>query len=143
MNNSENGCDNSTNKWDKGYPDGGNYWSDFDEPGEGAWDDNHDGLADTPYSIPGGDNLDHYPLMNTWNGSLPPVPSGDTNMDGTVNIADLTSIVSYLFASGNPPMPDLCIGDLNADGGVNIADLTYIVAYLFGAGPPPLDGCSD
>jgi len=51
------------NTWDNGYPSGGNYYSNFDEPSEGAWDNNSDGIADSPYKIPGGKSIDHYPLM--------------------------------------------------------------------------------
>jgi len=56
--------DNGLNNiWNDVYPSGGNYWSDFDEPGEGAWDNNSDGIVDTPYDIPGFGNQDLYPLM--------------------------------------------------------------------------------
>lgn len=49
----------------------GNYWSDYDEPSEGAYDDNDDGIVDSPYSIPIYNmkgkivdyNYDNYPLM--------------------------------------------------------------------------------
>jgi len=44
----------------------GNYWSDFDEPSEGAYDNNSDGIVDTPYNIPGGSNQDLYPLMHPY-----------------------------------------------------------------------------
>ncbi len=37
------------NIWDNNYPSGGNYWSDFDEPSEGAWDNDTDGIIDTSY----------------------------------------------------------------------------------------------
>jgi parallel beta-helix repeat protein len=57
----------SENSWDSGYPDGGNYWSDYsgedqfggpnqDQPGS-------DGIGDTPYVIDI-DSADRYPLMN-------------------------------------------------------------------------------
>jgi len=58
--------DAGNNTWDNGYPSGGNYWSDFDEPSEGAYDNNSDGIVDTPYSIPGGSNQDRYPLMTPY-----------------------------------------------------------------------------
>lgn len=56
----------STNTWNREYPIGGNYWSDYagtdeysgpnqDEPGS-------DGVGDTPYTIDE-NNTDHYPLM--------------------------------------------------------------------------------
>jgi parallel beta-helix repeat protein len=71
------------NQWDNGYPSGGNYWSDFDEPSEGAYDDYHgpdqnisggDGLVDNgsvqgggknPYVIDPG-SQDNYPLINPY-----------------------------------------------------------------------------
>ncbi|MBS7621638.1 right-handed parallel beta-helix repeat-containing protein, partial [Candidatus Bathyarchaeota archaeon] len=56
----------STNTWNNGYPNGGNYWSDYsgtdqksgpnqDQPGS-------DGIGDTPYIIDE-NNRDRYPLM--------------------------------------------------------------------------------
>jgi parallel beta-helix repeat protein len=62
---------NDNNKWDNGYPVGGNYWSNYtgvdnfkgpnqDQPGS-------DGIGDTNYSIDG-DSIDHYPLMEPYYG---------------------------------------------------------------------------
>jgi parallel beta-helix repeat protein len=39
INNGQNAYDICTNHWDRGYLHGGNYWADFDEPEEGAYDD--------------------------------------------------------------------------------------------------------
>jgi parallel beta-helix repeat protein len=73
---------NNGNQWDNGYPEGGNYWSDFDESSEGAYDDfngpdqmisGSDGIVDNgtiaggginPYGIDG-DSQDYYPLINS------------------------------------------------------------------------------
>ena len=66
------------NTWDAGYPTGGNYWSDYDDGSEGAYDDFHgetqsipgyDGIVDTAYTGIGRSNEDRYPLMP------PPVPA--------------------------------------------------------------------
>ncbi len=71
---------NNDNRWDNGYPSGGNYWSDFDEPGEGAYDDYYgidqnilgsDGIVDNGTIAGGGLNpyvidansQDNYPLI--------------------------------------------------------------------------------
>jgi parallel beta-helix repeat protein len=64
------------NFWDNGYPSGGNYWSDFNEPSEGAYDnytgpnqdeDGSDGIVDDRYeNIDNGTGpkaFDNYPLM--------------------------------------------------------------------------------
>ncbi len=69
----KNSFDSFTNIWDDGYPSGGNYWSDFDEASEGAYDIDGDGIADSPYSIPGGNNQDKYPLMTPYGVNYPPM----------------------------------------------------------------------
>jgi parallel beta-helix repeat protein len=78
-----NAYDNSgTNSWDNGYPDGGNYWSDYtgadNYRGTNQDQVGSDGIGDTPYNISGGAGAqDRYPFMNE-NGwitpeNLPPV----------------------------------------------------------------------
>jgi PKD repeat protein len=44
----------------------GNYWSDFDESSEGAYDNNTDGIVDAPYNISSDNNQDLYPLAGPW-----------------------------------------------------------------------------
>jgi parallel beta-helix repeat protein len=53
--NSQNAQDASTNLWS--INNQGNYWDDYNN-----YDNNSDGIGDTPYSIPGGSNVDNYPL---------------------------------------------------------------------------------
>jgi parallel beta-helix repeat protein len=59
----------SGNTWDNGYPWGGNYWSNISTAdalsGPNQNEAGSDGIADTPYVI-GANNLDNYPLMNSW-----------------------------------------------------------------------------
>jgi len=57
IDNEHNAYDEYNNIWDNGYPSGGNYWDDY--TGE---DTNDDGIGETPYDIPGGENKDFYPL---------------------------------------------------------------------------------
>jgi len=66
MDNNNNAYDRGQNRWNNGYPSGGNYWSDFDELSEGAYDMNSDGIIEIPYDIPRGNNQDLYPLMDPW-----------------------------------------------------------------------------
>jgi len=53
---------NSINKWDCGYPSGGNYWSDYEERYPNATEIGDSGLWDTPYVI-NEDNIDTYPII--------------------------------------------------------------------------------
>lgn len=63
---------------------------------------------------------------------------GDFNSDGTVNISDMTALVSFLFSGGAAPAcPDHA--DVNGDGTTNISDMTYLVAFLFSGGAAPVD----
>jgi hypothetical protein len=64
---------------------------------------------------------------------------GDVNIpngDGTVNIADVVFLSTYLFLSGPAPIP-YSEGDVTCDGIVNIADVVFLATYLFLNGPPP------
>jgi nitrous oxidase accessory protein len=58
----------SINFWDNGVQ--GNYWEDYK-----GKDSNGDGVGDTPYVLDS-NNIDHYPLMQPWTGSLPAPNSG-------------------------------------------------------------------
>ena len=53
---------NSINKWDCGYPSGGNYWSDHPERYPNATVIDGSGIWDTPYVIDG-NNQDNYPII--------------------------------------------------------------------------------
>ena len=64
--NGKNAYDDANNSWHNGT--NGNYWSDYH-----WYDEDSDGIGDRPYSIPGGDNKDHYPLG--YFKASPPPPS--------------------------------------------------------------------
>lgn len=73
-------------------------------------------------------NFDIYARILDY-GDLSALP-GDFDLNGSVNITDVTQFVNYLFASGPPPMdPAAC--DMNEDGSVNMIDLTILVQVLF------------
>ena len=59
LSNQINAYDNSQNTWDGNNR--GNYWDDYT-----GIDSDGDGIGDDPYSVPGGSNYDHYPLMEPW-----------------------------------------------------------------------------
>lgn len=71
-------------------------------------------------------------------GSITVLPSlnCDNDFDGSVDIADLSCLVSRLFGQGNGSGCDgYCDADLS--GETDISDLTMLVEYLFFGGPPP------
>jgi len=65
------------------------------------------------------------------------VQRGNINSTGPIDIADLTYLVKYMFASGPPP-PCLDHANVNNSGPIDIADLTYLVKYMFASGPAPI-----
>lgn len=74
------------NEWDNGYPDGGNYWSDYAgvDTMNGPAQDllGSDGIGDTPRVVPMG-RADRYPLMEPFEANRPPVASFEvTPLDG-------------------------------------------------------------
>lgn len=67
QNSEENAWDGLTNQWN--YEENGNYWSDYTERYPNASKIWLKGIWNTPYDIPGGDNVDRYPLINPPNKS--------------------------------------------------------------------------
>jgi len=110
--NTQNAYDDGLNTWDNGYLSGGNYWSDFDEPSEGAYDNNDDGIIDTYYYVPGGNNKDRYPLIlnNPPNCSLfAIITSGFSplNISFFINASDSDGlIISWTLDIDNDEIPD-------------------------------------
>jgi len=61
--------------------------------------------------------------------------SGDLNMDGSANIADLVDMVAYMFAGGPVPLvPETA--DVNGDGSTDIADVVRFSLWMFAGGEP-------
>jgi parallel beta-helix repeat protein len=58
------------NIWDDGFPNGGNYWSDYVARYPNATEVDNSGVGDTPYVIDA-KNTDRYPLMEPYNVASP------------------------------------------------------------------------
>jgi parallel beta-helix repeat protein len=117
--NTINAYDPYTNQWNS--TTAGNYWSDY----EGN-DTNHDGIGDDPHLIPGGESIDHFPLMQPWTGATQLL--GDLNSDGSITPAD-AAIALAITASGaqNPA------ADVSGDGQVTSLDALMILQAAAGA----------
>ena len=83
--------DNHLNFWDNGYPSGGNYWNDYT-----GYDNNTDGIGDTPYEIEGGYNQDNYPLMHPF-GLITELPHGWSFFSLPTNISINFSDILVLY----------------------------------------------
>ena len=63
---------------------------------------------------------------------------GNVNGDGleSVDIADLTFLVAYMFKSGPEPF---CLDEANVNGAglIDVADVTYLVSFMFKGGAAP------
>ena len=59
----------------------------------------------------------------------------DSNGDGTCDIADVITLLQYLFVGGPCSCLDAC--DCNDDDQIDIADGIYKLNFLFGFGPAP------
>jgi len=130
INNTQNAYDECNNSWDDGYPSGGNYWDDYN-----GTDGNGDGIGDTPYPIPGGDNEDRYPLME-------PYGNGDENETffGTLGpICPLLNIVEIELIDGNESQMQKIEKILNNRilqfiipywwGYINVTELDFTITY--------------
>lgn len=55
--------------------------------------------------------------------------AGDVNLDGKVNVSDVTALVSYILGTGSY---DLTRCDVNNDGSIDISDITALVTIILG-----------
>ena len=57
---------------------------------------------------------------------------GDVNFDGTLNIVDIVTIVSYVLNTTIPTEEEFLTADMNQDGIVNILDVIQVVGEILG-----------
>ena len=69
------------------------------------------------------------------------VPCGDVNLDGRVNILDISMLIEYLYKSHKAP-PIVDMADVNNSNVVNVLDITFLINNLYkgGAVPPEKAG---
>ena len=131
--NTRNAHDVCSNTWDDGYPSGGNYWDDYNGSDDyyGVNQDipGSDGIGDTPYNIPYGDNQDRYPLMEPW--GTPPEITNVSNTPDTVgfgfNVTISATVIDNLpgntsgvdIVKVNITYPDSSTGNFTIDNTVN------------------------
>jgi len=127
--NAINGFDDSNNNsWYSSDLERGNYWSNYHNASQGAYDNNSDGIADDPYIVPSGGSLDLYPLM--W-----PVGTGFLSIDGKSNgcqIYDYTPTFNWtkIYNTGHYQL------QIATDSGftnlvVNLTNITWASEWYF------------
>ena len=68
----------------------------------------------------------------------PEYKRGDVNNDNSVDIDDVTQLISYVLGNGNSI--NQYAADVNEDGGIDIDDITVIINYILnGVWPEPAD----
>lgn len=54
---------------------------------------------------------------------------GDVNMDGRVNIADITALIDFIMSSSDEEISELA-ADMDEDGEITISDVTELIDYV-------------
>jgi parallel beta-helix repeat protein len=117
---------NNSNRWDNGYPTGGNYWSDYSgidlnrTPSQDV--PPPDGIGDTPYLITI-KSQDNYPLINPADTSLPTISNLQPPDTSTTN--DNTPIIGADYT--DPSGINVSSVILKVDG-INVTSLAVVTA---------------
>ena len=56
---------------------------------------------------------------------------GDVNMDGNVNVGDVTALIRFVLSHDAPGI-NLVAADVNEDGNINIGDVTALIRLVLG-----------
>ncbi len=69
-----------------------------------------------------------------------PFRRGDVTADGRINMADVISLLSYLFLTKDRPSCPAST-DVDDSGKMEVTDMVWLLDYLFGGGDPPAVKC--
>jgi len=72
--------------------------------------------------------------------TYPEFVCGDADGSGSINIADVVYLLSYVYGGGPAPV-DPSGGDVNCDGKFNVADIVRMICFIFGGCPEPCAEC--
>ncbi len=78
---------------------------------------------------------DYVPVYSVGTVYVSAYDRGDANMNGVINIVDVSYLINFLYKGG--PLPDPYAGDVNGNGVINIIDVAYLISFLYKGGPPP------
>lgn len=82
------------------------------------------------------ESMTNYQADEVWGRftDIRPLLAGDVNLDGVVNITDVTVIVNHILNSSEPLDDNICPMqyDANKDGEVNISDVVMVVNAILG-----------
>ena len=67
----------------------------------------------------------------------PNILKGDVNGDGTISIADVTTLVNYILGKNTNNEPAMEAADVNNDNSISIADVTALVNKILGKEATP------
>ncbi len=85
--------------------------------------------------------LDDLSMSGSVASVCPVALTGDVNMSGNRNTADIIYLVGYVLKDGVEPTPCIGVGDVNCSGSVTTSDIIYLVNSVLKAGPAPCDVC--
>lgn len=65
--------------------------------------------------------------------TAPAFTPGDVNMDGRVNVSDVTALIAYILGAESGAI-DLQAANLNGDTVINVADVTSLITMILDSG---------
>jgi len=116
------------NRWDNGYPSGGNYWSDYNGTdlfgGPYQNETGSDGIGDTPKDL-FWENCDNYPLMQPWIATL--INASVFSIPKTLNVHSTAKYVSIVVKSSEVfNVTEIIISTMKINGVVGpVSDVTF------------------